>query len=333
MLLHTTLPALALTAFILPIQTFMLNPYDQYDSYYDSAVRNTLSGFHPNLSQGRYAANGPMVSLGMQWNVNGQLLVGRGNFVKHLLTFNTSFHGLQAPDLYHVVDGHVGASFYHLQGKQTGPLGDLPDAGRMFDIMGAELMDFDTDALLNVLYTIEEMGTLGDQITGVINVTQPVPVTLKSNPQTSPDFRTGIRQTLKSLHDNFNLGKNGDNAKLVTANVTVRADTAVKQGQTAFVDLYATWQKAFPDMLYHDDYILADGHLGAIEYVWEGTQTSSYVAPNGTTVQPTGKTVRVRGLSAFEFTDDGLIDTVVNVHDEAVIVKQLMGQPIDALYP
>lgn len=267
----------------------------------------------------------------MQWNVNGQLLISRQSFVDHLTQFNTSFHGLQAPDVFRIVDGNVGAVLYHLQGQQTGPYDGIPSQGKRLEIMGGELMIFNSDALLDNLYTVEELGPALSQITGAINVTGPNPnLSVSSNPQMSPEFRTLLRENMASVHRNFNAGQNQKNAVLVTPDVQINADYVISTGSSAFVGLVASWQQAFPDMVIRDDYILADGHQGAIEYVWEGRQTDPYTCVNGTTLPPSGKMVRVRGFMFLEFDDEGLIFKVTSVHDEAVIAKQLQ---LGVLYP
>ena len=327
------LPALLFfLAFTVPIRAFNLNPYNEYDAFYESSVRTTLGRFHPHLSAGEYAANGPMVSETIHWNDKGLLLVGRDSYVNHLTSFNVTFRGLQAPDRYHLVDGHVGAVLYRLQGRQTAEVAGV-NTGNKVDILGGELMDFDSDGLLNVLYSIEEIGLLIDQLTGMVNVSHFMPVSLEENPQTSADFRTSAREALGTLHENFNAGMNGKNGGLARLDVRVQADTVQQTGRTAFVGLFDKWKGAFPDLLYHDDYVLADGRMGCLAYVWQGTQTGEYVAPNGTTIHATGKPVRVRGMTFFEFDKDGLISSVVNVHDEAVIMEQLGGQVISPLYP
>ena len=326
------LPFVVLLASILPADGFTLNPYNEYDPFYESRVRTTLGSFHPHLSAGEYAANRPMVSDTMHWNDKGLLLVGGDSYVNHLTAFNVTFHGIQAPDRYHLVDGHVGAVMYRLQGRQTAEVAGV-DTGNKVDILGGELMDFDSDGLLNVLYSIEEIGLLVDQLTGKVNVSRFIPVSLADNPQTSADFRTGVKKTVAMLHENFNTGVNERNGALANADVRVQADTIQQTGRTAFAGLFDKWKGAFPDMLYHDDYVLADGQMGCVAYVWQGTQTGKYKAPNGTTLAASGKPVRVRGMSFFEFDGNGLISSVVNVHDEAVIAQQLEGQSITPLYP
>jgi predicted ester cyclase len=302
-----------------------------HDSAYESKVRTNLATFHPNLSKGNCTGNGPLVSFPMQWNVNGQLLISRKSFVSHLCGFNTTFHGLKAPDVYHIVDGNVGAILYHLQATQTAPVGNIPLTGRRVELMGGELMVFDEQALLDFLITIEEDGRLVDQLTGVIDAPKPFPpISLISNPQTSSRYRSQLRKNMARLHQNFNEGNNLVNAALARSDIQVNADYVDSTGQEAFVALFVNWQKAFPDMVYRDDYILADGHQGAIEYVWEGTQTGPYTAPNSTVIALTSKPVRVRGMLFLEFDDQGLVAKATSVHDEAVVVMQLQT---GELYP
>jgi predicted ester cyclase len=301
------------------------------DPSYVSRVRTTLAAFHPHLSKGEYAANGPMVSLGMQWNVNGQLLVSRQSFVSHLTGFNTTFHGLQAPDVYHIVDGNVGAILYHLQGTQSGPVGDIPLTGKRVELMGGELMVFDQDALLDSLITIEELGRLGQQLTGVLNVTGDFPVVkFVENASSSAEFQENLRQIMASLHKNVNQMNNTKNACLAHPDVQINTNYADSRGRDAFVNLFTIGTDAFPNLVYHDDYILVDGHQGAIEYVWEGSQESPYTGLDGKVWSPSGKPVRVRGMLFFEFDDDALITKVTNVFDEGVIATQLQS---GSLYP
>ena len=93
----------------------------------------------------------------------------------------------------------------------------------------------------------------------------------------------------------------------------------------AFVDMIGTWKGAFPGMVFHDDAVLADGTLGAVEWVWQGTKMGAYMALNGTVVAPSGKSVRMRGFLFFEFAESGLIGKVVGVWNEGAIEEQLGG--------
>jgi hypothetical protein len=221
---------------------FSLDPYNKYDSIYEQNVPSNLAKFHVNLSNGKYSANGPLVSIPMQWNVNGQLLIGHQNFVNYLPLFNISFHGLQVLNMYHIVDGNVGAILYHLQDEQRGPFTGIRSEGKRLEIMGGELMIFDSDALLDNLYTAEELGLGLAQITGVVNVTSPNSnVSVSLNPQTSPEFRFLLRANMANVHRNFNAGQNQKNVELVTPDVQINAGCVISTGSSAFVALVASW--------------------------------------------------------------------------------------------
>ena len=312
---------------------FSLNPYNLYDGFFIDQVRNTLSMFHINLSHGRYAANAPMVSLDIEWNRNGGLLLGRNNFVTTLAEFNTTFHGLQVPDRYHIVDGNVGAVLYRLQGPQTGEFAGIANTGKLLDIWGSELMQFNSEAKLSYLISIEEFGIAVEQLTGQQPVTSPVQVNLLENPQTSPEFRQTLRNHMASLHQNFNERQQKAISAIVARDVAVDADQTLASGVNAFLELFNSGLESFPDKIFHDDFILADGHLGAIESVWEGTQKGAYTTSNGTVITPTGQAVRVRSILFLEFNDEALIVSATLVHDEGVIERQLLEKQTATAYP
>ena len=300
------------------------------DQAYETQVRTTLAKFHVNLSQGRYRDNGPLVTPALEWNVDGQFLLGRANFVNVLGSATSSIAQLQALDRYHIVDGNVGAILFTEQGTPIGPFaGVQPIPGRSFQIMAGELMVYSADAELDSLITVEELGLAAAQLTG--RSTAPNATTiLVPNPQTPPPYRQKLRETMAALHANLNAGQIAANAQYASATVGVNSVLTVSQGPQAFVQLLASHQDAFPDLLAHDNYVLADGRLGAIEYVWQGTQTGPYTTLNGTILPPSGNPVRVREFLFFEFDDEGLITVVTDVHDEAVIERQLS---IGVLHP
>jgi predicted ester cyclase len=312
---------------------FSLNPYNEYDSFYEQDVRKNLGTFHINLSHGNYSANGPLCSPSIHWNVNGLLLISRASFVTRLTGFNTTFHGLQVPDVYHIVDGNVGAVLYHLQGPQTGNFEGIAVSGRSINVLGGELMVFDKNALLWDLISVEEISLAERQLLGeAATPTSANNLTglLVDNPQTSPEFRSRSRRVIASIHENYNAGNNAENSKLVAKDVQINADWVISSGPDAFLDFVGMWSDSFPELVYHDDHVIADGHLGALEFVWEGAQTGNYKALNGTVLPPSGKVVRVRGFIFFEFENDGLITKVTGVHNEGSIEDQLNS---GSLYP
>ena len=309
-----------------------LNSCGMGDDGYERKVRHALSTFHINLSHGKYSANRQFVSLDNEWNRNGLLQIGGDNFVTTLATFNNTFHGLQVPDRYHLVDGNVGAVLYYLQGPQTGPFAGIPTSGRLIDVSGAELMQFNSEARLSYLISIEELGVAVQQLSGNPVVSSPTPVKLFENPQTSPEFRQQLRDNMEALHQNFNTGHQSV-SDLVTPDVVVKDGQHKGQGLDAFMRIFNLDLKSFPDKIFHDDFIIADGHLGAIESVWQGTQTGTYTTTNGSTIEPTNQPVRVRSMLFLEFNDQALITSAINVHDEAVVELQLLEKQDEIAYP
>ena len=136
---------------------------------------------------------------------------------------------------------------------------------------------------------------------------------------------------MASMHINVLAGKSEANAALATEDVVVNNAGDITKGRDAFVNVIAATQQghgAFPVKQIHDDYIIADGRLGLIEYVWEGKQQQMYggrAADN--------KTVRVRGMLWFEFNSEGLVEKVTSVYDESAIGRQLESSDPYYLYP
>jgi predicted ester cyclase len=314
------------------IAAFTLNSCGMGDNGYESKVRHALSTFHINLSHGKYAANRPFVSFDNEWNRNGVLQLGGDNFVTTLATFNDSFRGLQVPDRYHLVDGNVGAVLYYLQGPQTGPFAGIPKSGRLINIIGGELMQFNIEAKVSYLISIEELGIAVEQLSGGQEAT-PTAVSLFKNPQTIPEFRQQLRDNMASLYRNFNTGSYSLITDLATPDVVVQADQDKGQGLDAFMAIFSADLKSFPDKIFHTDFILADGHLGATESVWEGTQTETYTTTNGSILEPTNQAVRVRCMLFLEFNDQALITSATVVHDEAVVERQLLEKQNEVAYP
>jgi hypothetical protein len=68
-------------------------------------------------------------------------------------------------------------------------------------------------------------------------------------------------------------------------------------------------------MLAHDEYVLADGHYAATEFLWQGTRKGDFTASNGTVVPPDGKSYQVRGFRWFKFNDKGLVTKFWEVYN------------------
>lgn len=313
---------------------FSLNPADRYDEYYVSTVRKNFDAFHENLSRANYSGNGLLVAEDVHWNYDGNLIIGRDDWVTALTTVvNGSLRGLYIPDLYQVMDGNVGAVLYRLQGNQSGPFAGLPlTPGAHFHVAGAELAVFNSEALLYDLISIEPIGQMVRQMSGQLEVPAPTPQGTQPlrNLQMPPSYREEIRQTLKQFHVNVNAGNASANRMSAIENVVVDVNGNVTKGRDAFlaaIGSTSAGEGAFPNKIFHDDYVLADGRLGAIEYIWHGRQTKNYgnIAANNTLV-------RMRGMVFFEFNEDLKVEKLTSVYDEAVVATQLQGL-VQYLYP
>lgn len=275
-----------------------------------------------------------MVAEDVHWNFDGNLIISRKEWTNALTTVvNGSFQGLYIPDFFQLVDGNICATLYDLQGNQTGPfLGQPVTPGAHFKVRGAELGVFDSEVLLSELFTIQPLGKIKAQMAGQEEVPPPTPRGSQPvpNPQTSAEYRALLRQNMASMHKNVNAGNATSNGLLAAEDVTVDNNGDVTTGRDAFMDIMAARNQglgAFPQKQFHDEYVLADGRLGAIEYIWHGRQKTEYMdrAADDTMV-------RVRGMLFFEFNKEGLVEKVVSVHDEAVIGYQL-EETVRYLYP
>lgn len=299
---------------------------------YDEAVRETLASFHINLSQGNYAANGPLNALDAQWNYDGNLLIGRTNFVNALQSTVESFaKGLQARDYYQIVDGNVGATLFALYGDQTGPVNDVPmTPGARFNTITGEVFVFNEHAQNRELWTIDQLSRIGRQVSGKEEVPsiESIPA-LRANPQTSPEFRAELRKNMAALHANANAGRDRASSGLATSDVVVNDNGRTYEGSEAFVDLVACRNAglgAFPQKIFHDDYVLADGTQGMISSVWQAPQVGVYDG-----LEPVaGAQARMRVMMWFEFDDNALVTKVTAVYEESVVRGQLES---GKLYP
>jgi hypothetical protein len=316
-----SLPYLGLSVAQLPSTDDSL---DIFTEKYTQTVRKNLASFHKNLSRGKYSENGILESPDIQWNYDGTMVLSRAAATQTLkAVVEGSFSGLYAPDIYHIVEGNKGAILYGLVGNQTGPFAGQPvRQGARFNVRGGELMVFDSDALLWEVITVEPIQKMVKQMAGVIDVPVEAPGSSPdSNPQTTVSYRAKLRGAIRQLHINANSGNHSENAILAIENVFVDDNGNTGQGREAFVALASAkhvGMGAFAVKAFHDDHVVVDGRLGAVEYAWQGTQSGPYMS-----IQPKGAIVRMRGMLFFEFNAAGLITKAIGVHDEGVILTQL----------
>ena len=299
---------------------------DSYDEEFTVKARSNLRAFHQNLSKGQYAANGPLIATDFHWNYDGTIILTRDAGITALTSVvETAFRGLDAPDIYNIVDGDRAAVLFWLQGKQTGPFLGLPlqPDGR-FKARSAEYFIFNDDALTRDVVTLTPISLIKAQMQGQVPVAEPSKVSLPNNPQTSPQYRNLLRRNLMSIHLNANARNASAIRELASDDVEVDENGSMSRGKDAFVDLVTAnnaGKSAFPEKAFHAFDVLADGQLGAVSYVWHGVQQRAY---NGMPVKE-GATVRMRGMLFFEFDDKGLIRKAIGAYDEGVVNTTLAG--------
>ena len=157
-------------------------------------------------------------------------------------------------------------------------------------VKGAELAVFDQALLLSELITIEEIGRVAAQFAGREEVpdgrpsgSQPV-----MNVQTTTKVRERNRQSMASMHRNVVSGNTEDNSAMATEHVAVESNGEARVGRDAFVEIVSARNQghgAFPEKQFQDEYIVVDGRLGAIEYIWHGRQKGEYMDGYGTVRQ------------------------------------------------
>ncbi len=187
----------------------------------------------------------------------------------------------------------------------------------------AELIVYDNEALVEQINTIDPLALLQAQLTCV---TQAPPhtgnATREAFSQTPAAYRAMLRRNMASLHENVNDGTAELNADMAAESVEVDSNGSTAKGRAAFVKLVSSLdagQGAFPDILFHDGYVLANGHLGARGYVCQATQEVDYAG----LIADGSKSVRMRGMLFLKFDDDGLVVKATHVSDESVFGTQL----------
>ncbi|KAK5165267.1 uncharacterized protein LTR77_009365 [Saxophila tyrrhenica] len=308
----------------------MSSSYNRFDESYTAAVRRSLATFHENLSKGRLQDNGPLFTKDVQWNFDGSLLISRQSAITTLqAVVNGIFDDAEASDLYLIVDGGVGAVLFELRGTpsvpQTGPFAGLDVVpGAPLNVRSAELMVYNEEALVEQINTIDPLALLQSQLTGASEAPPyDSTFTRPANSQTSSAYRDMLRRRMVALHENVNSGQASRNAEMADEGVEVVSTGRVSEkGRDAFVQLVSSHnagQGAFLNKVFHDGYTLADGHLGAIDYVWQAAQESAYMG----IAADQSKSVRMRGMLFLEFNEEGLIVKATDVSDESVIGTQL----------
>jgi predicted ester cyclase len=292
------------------------------DRYHD-LIRKNASTFHQNFSVGHFDANGSLVTPDVDVDSNNVKLVGRDRFVERIKRYDGPFPHLQLKDRIIIVDGNKAAVHYILQGEHNGRFGDIPATGHKIEAMSGEIYQFDDDALMNKLITITKLDDVAAEVKGAKKVNAFQQVSLLPIAKEPDAYVAKVREAASAFHRNFSAGEFGKNGALVATGVHVNSNDTMLTGRAKFVERIQRYKVAFPDMVIHDEYVLAEGNRAAVEYIMDGTQSGPFQMPDGSTLAPTGKKVHVRGIEFMEFDKDGLLTDLITISNSNDFIQQL----------
>jgi predicted ester cyclase len=285
--------------------------------------RENAAKFHRHFSDGEFEKNGPLVTDDIDVDSNNVKLIGRENFINRIKRYSVPFPGLQLTDRVIIVDGNVAAVNYLLQGEHKGPYGSLPASGNKIEAMSGEVFEFNPQGLMKKLITITELDRIAAQVRGDVKIASQQPVSTLANGTASFEALAKIKSAAAMFAVNFNQGRLDRDAGLATRDVAVTAGGTTLIGVDVLMERRRRLKVAFPAMAISNEYVLADGNRVAIEYIMEGSQTGPFTLPDGATLAPTGKTVRVRGLDFMAFGEAGLVNELTIVQNADDFTNQL----------
>lgn len=179
-------------------------------------IRQNLKAFHENLGEAKYDNIESLIAPDYYWNYEGTVVLSSKQGRLALEDFvESTLHGLEVHDIYNILDGNRGAVLFRISGRQTGPFLWLPvQRDGLFNIKSAEIFLFDEDAKVRSVHTVTPTSVMKQQIQGSVNASSFSQKTdIKSNPQTSYEFRECDRKNLKALY----LGANDGNSHKSTS--------------------------------------------------------------------------------------------------------------------
>lgn len=298
----------------------------KFSEEYLGKVRTNLRAFHQNLDAGNFSTIGSLLAPDYYWNYEGNIILTRqGGQAALAFAVTSALNGLHAQDIYNIIDRDRGAVLFRISGRQSGPFAGLPlqEDGR-YNVMSGETFTFNADAEARHVVTVTPLGIMKDQMRGAIEPPSVQNETLRYPLNKDDEYKELIRKNMASIHLDANAGNLDNIVRLTVDDVVVDENGIHSRGKEAFVKL-VTAQNAgkdsFPDKLFHDFDILADGNFGAVNYLWQAPQAKKY---NDVEVKDDAA-VRMRSMLFFEFNDDGLIAKVTGVYDEGVVGATLTG--------
>ncbi|KAL6818497.1 hypothetical protein GGI42DRAFT_359596 [Trichoderma sp. SZMC 28013] len=286
---------------------------------YIDKVANHSASFHPNFSKNTVAgvqANGRLATADVDQYFSGTTNLGRAAFEQALAFDPTGGLRAQFLDRLIIVEGNIAATL-----SATRITTNSSDA--RFETTLAETMIFDKDALLSRIVSIGEGGLQTAQFAGEIAPPPLEPIVRNPIANTSSGFTFKIKEKAAQFNINFNNKNATANGLLATENVTVVSDGRNSTGRASLVNLFTRYNTSVPDLLLHDEFVIAQGNWAATEYIFQGTRNGTFTMVNGTEVAPNGAQYRARGMRFMRFNKDGLIDLFWQVADNDIFVNPL----------
>lgn len=292
-------------------------------------VATNSAKFHANFDKGDAGkkANGVLASLSIDWTVNNGHLLGNESFVQGLLGANEGFSSLQFYDMIHVNDGNMAAILYVRHGETSGPSynGHKVAPGVKVECWNGEFMVFDQDVLLNRLITVNELDDIDLQISGQQVITSFDNIALLPTGQTSDTVRQELRATAAQFTAHFNARNVSGLKSLCSEDIAVHTFSQTTKGFSAVTDLLNQYATSFPNLLAHDECVIADGQFAAVESIVSGTHTGPFTAKNGTIVPADGKMYRTRVMRWYEFNEQGKVKNIWEVNDQNSLIENMAG--------
>ena len=100
------------------------------------------------------------------------------------------------------------------------------------------------------------------------------------------------------------------------------AETFVGNGSDEVLAYVQGWKTGFPDLVGKCENRIDAGDVLVEECSWTSTNTGNLVAPDGSTIPPTGKSVNLKNVLIWEF-QDGKVKPVKNYLDMMTMLSQL----------
>ncbi|RFU77116.1 hypothetical protein TARUN_5097 [Trichoderma arundinaceum] len=291
---------------------------------YTDKVANRSASFHPNFSKNTpegIQANGRMVTPDIDLYFSGSSSLGRAAFIQALAFDPSGGVRAQFLDRLIIVEGNIAAILSANRFTSNSSV-------LLLQTTLAETMIFDKDALLSRIVSIGESGLAGAQGAGQAGLPPLEQIVRNPIANTSAGFTFKLKEKAAQFNINFNRQNASANGLLAAENVTVVSDGRNSTGRASLVNLFTRYNTSVPDLIQHDEFVVAQGNWAATEYIFQGTRNGTFTMVNGTKVAPNGAQYRARGMRFMRFNDDGLVDLFWQVADNDIFVS-----PLDLLNP